>query len=386
MSIRTPKPSSPEVGIGKRLAFLDCLRGVAAMAVFISHAAERVSPFLRDIIHTRFDLGHFGVTLFFVCSGFIIPFSLERQNSLSSFWISRIFRLYPLYWFTIGLSVVLAFAASEGLSFTAFLASNSTMILGNLTMLQLFMGIPHIRGEYWTLSFEMLFYIVMSVLFMLKMNRYTLQLTFGLILMSFVVESIVPLMVGLQLPVGILSFLTLMFMGTTLYRVHTGELPARSAAVIGALGFVMLLVTPLSKGISEARTWEYLNLISARLAALIVFGLVFVVRSRTPARFMVYLGTISYSLYLMQTYVMIIDVHNSALNIVLWFAAQLIVATATYHWIEHPGIDCGRWLNRSLRTLLASPPRWGLAVKAALPPSQPTGIHGANESAEPPHR
>jgi len=117
-----------------------------------------------------------------------------------------------------------------------------------------------------------------------------------------------------------------------------------------------------------------------------VFGLVFVVRSRRPARFIVYLGTISYSLYLMQTYVMIIDVHNAALNILLWFVAQLIVATATYYWIEQPGIDCGRWLNRLLRSLPARRPRWGLAVKAALPPSQPTGMHGADGSTEPPQR
>jgi peptidoglycan/LPS O-acetylase OafA/YrhL len=146
-----------------------------------------------------------------------------------------------------------------------------------------------------------------------------------------------------------LSFLTLMFMGTILYRAHTGELSARSAAVIVALGFVMLLVTPLAKGISEGRTWEYLHLLSSRLAAVIVFSLVFAARSRAPARLMVYLGTISYSLYLMQTYVMSIDVHHVALNIVVWLIALLLVATATYRWIEQPGIDCGRWLNRGLR-------------------------------------
>src|SRR5215210_2024076 len=118
-TMANPLGSEP-AGSG-RLVFLDALRGLAAMAVFVSHAAERVSPILRDIVHTRFDLGHFGVTLFFLCSGFIIPFSLERQNSLASFWISRIFRLYPLYWFTIGVSVLLAFSESTGRSFGAFL-------------------------------------------------------------------------------------------------------------------------------------------------------------------------------------------------------------------------------------------------------------------------
>ncbi len=346
MNTTTTNPLGSEPAGAGRLAFLDALRGLAALAVFVSHAAERVSLTLSQIVHTQFDLGHFGVTLFFLCSGFIIPFSLERQNSLASFWISRIFRLYPLYWFTIGISVFLAFSQSEGRSFNAFLFRNSSMILGNLTMFQLFLGISQIRAEYWTLSFEMLFYIIMSALFLLRINRYTFQFTLGLIALSLLVEALLPLLFGVQFPVGILSFLTVMFMGTTIYRVYTGELSARAGVAVELLGFMMLFVTPLAKGISEDGAWQYLNLISARLAAVIVFGLVFLVRSYRPSRFMLYLGMISYSLYLMQTYVMLIDVHSLALNMLFWVVAQLAVATATYYWVERPGIALGRRLHR----------------------------------------
>jgi len=341
----TKQPAS-ESGASGRLLFLDALRGVAAMAVFISHAAERASPTLREIVYTRFDLGHFGVTLFFMCSGFIIPVSLERQRSLSRFWISRIFRLYPLYWFTIGISVLLALTLSPGRSLSTLLSANSSMLLGNLTMFQLFLGIPQLHGEYWTLSFELSFYFVMSALFMLRINKHTFPFSLGLILSSLLVEGLLPLLFGLRLPVGILSFLALMFMGTIIYRISSGELPASAGAGIVALGFVMLFVTPLCKGISEDGAWQYLNLISARLAAVIVFGIVFLVRSYRPTRFMLYLGTISYSLYLMQTYVMIIDFHNAVLNVLVWLIVQLIVATATYHFIEQPGIALGRRLQR----------------------------------------
>ena len=89
-----------------------------------------------------------------------------------------------------------------------------------------------------------------------------------------------------------------------------------------------------------------MNLISSRLAAFVVFGAVFLMRSYRPSRFMLYLGTISYSLYLMQTYVMIIDVHNTALNVLFWVVAQLLVATATYYWIERPGIALGRRVHK----------------------------------------
>ena len=213
-------------------------------------------------------------------------------------------------------------------------------------MFQLFMGIPHIRGDYWTLAFEMLFYIIMSALFALKVHRYTFQFTLGLIVLSFFVEAILPLTTGMQFPVGILSFVALMFMGTTLYRVYNDELSARAGVAVVVLGFMMLFVTPIAKGIGEGGAWQYLNLISARLVAVGVFSAAFLMRSQHPSRFMLYLGMISYSFYLMQADVLIIDVHNALLNVLVCAMTLLVVATATYYWIELPGIALGRRLQR----------------------------------------
>ena len=43
------------------------------------------------------DLGKYGVLLFFLVSGYVIPMSLERHGSLRRFWIGRLFRIYPAY-------------------------------------------------------------------------------------------------------------------------------------------------------------------------------------------------------------------------------------------------------------------------------------------------
>src|SRR5438128_3067363 len=101
--IHRPQVSYAAARESTRLDFLDGLRGFAALVVFLSHAIGRVSPAFHDFTYSRFDMGSFGVTVFFLCSGFIIPVSLERQGSLRSFWLRRIFRLYPLYWFSIAL-------------------------------------------------------------------------------------------------------------------------------------------------------------------------------------------------------------------------------------------------------------------------------------------
>ena len=96
-----------------RLEFLDALRGLAAFAVILQHAGQNLSPSYSAFAFSIFDLGNFGVTVFFLCSGFIIPISLERQGSLRSFWIRRFFRLYPLYWFCIGADLLLNNVTAE---------------------------------------------------------------------------------------------------------------------------------------------------------------------------------------------------------------------------------------------------------------------------------
>src|SRR6186713_1339102 len=80
-----------------RLEFLDFLRFIAAFSVLIQHACEKVFPAFAYFCTHYFQFGVFGVTLFFLCSGFVIPVSLEKSHSLKKFWINRVFRLYPLY-------------------------------------------------------------------------------------------------------------------------------------------------------------------------------------------------------------------------------------------------------------------------------------------------
>src|ERR1700759_1323329 len=95
-------PAAPSSS--RRMAWLDVLRGLAAMAVVYHHAGYWVWTEPHDVGDRWFAAGVFGTTLFFLISGYIIPASLERKGSLRGFWISRIFRLYPL-WVTVIVAV-----------------------------------------------------------------------------------------------------------------------------------------------------------------------------------------------------------------------------------------------------------------------------------------
>jgi peptidoglycan/LPS O-acetylase OafA/YrhL len=83
------------------------LRGIAALCVVFDHLTYAVLRPVRDSVYHWFDPGQYGVFVFFLVSGYIVSASLERKGSVRGFWMSRVFRLYPLYLFAVGAMVVL---------------------------------------------------------------------------------------------------------------------------------------------------------------------------------------------------------------------------------------------------------------------------------------
>src|SRR4051812_12421680 len=116
-----PLHGSPKIG------FAHMLRGIAALVVLIGHlghvfwmmpalslylGSPEMQPrpwWLAIAIDTYLPVGfvgHFGVALFFLISGFVIPFSLIGR-SRGQFAVSRFFRIWPTY--AIGLTITAAF-------------------------------------------------------------------------------------------------------------------------------------------------------------------------------------------------------------------------------------------------------------------------------------
>lgn len=88
-----------------RLPSLDGLRAFSIMLVCIGHVAGTVgAPEFLTPLH---NLGNFGVKIFFVISGFLITYLLliEREKTgrinLKQFYIRRTFRLFPAFFFYI---------------------------------------------------------------------------------------------------------------------------------------------------------------------------------------------------------------------------------------------------------------------------------------------
>lgn len=173
--------TGPTESEGSRLGFLDVLRGVAALSVGFYHLGNQgpvgTGPFWWAS-HTLLNLGSFGVLLFFVVSGFIIPASLERTNSIRDFWISRFFRLFPLFWI-VSLGVVVLYALRwidlPGYIFSHALKASAA----NSTMLAHFLGQPFFIGPAWTQPFEMCFYLLTTVFFVTRIRRGSVGIALG---------------------------------------------------------------------------------------------------------------------------------------------------------------------------------------------------------------
>jgi peptidoglycan/LPS O-acetylase OafA/YrhL len=169
-------PGVPEAAPGRRreasrLAWLDALRGFAALCVVFDHGTSLVLRPLHAYLYHWLNFGQYGVFVFFMVSGYIIPASLERKGSVRSFWTSRAFRLYPLYLLAIAVSVVayeVGYGTLHGAQQHPFQAVSSWVLM----IPNLLTG-PNVPNVTWTLSYEMVFYLLLAALFSVRAHRHS---------------------------------------------------------------------------------------------------------------------------------------------------------------------------------------------------------------------
>src|SRR5690349_4567081 len=88
-----------------KLFAIDSLRGLAAMQVIAFHLATMPNSHLATAPWTRpfIEHGNSGVTLFFLISAFTLGLSMKTRSGekhpLLSFWMRRLFRIFPLFLF-----------------------------------------------------------------------------------------------------------------------------------------------------------------------------------------------------------------------------------------------------------------------------------------------
>jgi len=146
-----------------RLKELDVLRGFAALNVVLFHYTSRFREIYGHDYPVRYDwiYGHYGVELFFVISGFVIYMTLQNVNNVQEFAYKRFTRLYPTYWICLLITLsIISITKQPGMEgFTIY------EIIMNLSMLQGVFEVRNIDGAYWSLLPELFFYAAMAFVY-----------------------------------------------------------------------------------------------------------------------------------------------------------------------------------------------------------------------------
>ncbi|MET9318897.1 acyltransferase [Streptomyces sp. NPDC003038] len=386
--------AAPATAPGARLGWLDALRGIAALVVALHHFdVLHMLPF-GGMVWRNFDMGLFGVMLFFIVSGYIIPASLERRGDVRAFWIGRIFRIYPPLIACLALSIMML---PDGDGSVALLRTGDDLasLVANGLMLQDVLGVINSMNVTWTLCYEMIFYFFVTALFTRGLHRHSGRIAVAFAAVALAVGTAVgtqlltaelgstrllllivtPLVLagfagvlsgnriltgtGALLLAGLgLVLITLnsrapsfetwmifatMFAGTVVYRAQHGQL-ARVPALL-CCGFVIVagvLVGWLyNRGGVEHHTWtsgwEAWSI--SYLAAWALFGLGFLVRARRFPKVLTWLGAVSFSVYLLHIpllrtvgpWVGVPPLPSSTLGRIAWTAIFLGVVLAASH-------------------------------------------------------
>lgn len=148
-----------------RLDAVQILRAVAATLVVVSHVLRLEQEAWRsnaDIYAPALPFGNFGIATFFVISGFIMYRTAGAEfgvrGAAARFMSKRIGRIVPTYWAFTGLVLISPFAIGWHRASAAGVAF-SLAFLPDLTHPP---GFEPALVVGWTLSFEMLFYLVFA--------------------------------------------------------------------------------------------------------------------------------------------------------------------------------------------------------------------------------
>jgi hypothetical protein len=370
-------------GDPSRIASVDALRGVAALAVAWFHVyTQNGGALAGDAMPQAFSIasvwGRWGVQLFFVISGFVITYTMLHRRDVAAvgdigrYFLRRSVRLDPAYWACLAIALIampILFAVSRDNLSSLFepFAPSAAMAAKNV-----FYFLP-IRGELyvpvaWTLALEVHFYILFAAL-VVAVNH--MESAFGVRR-----EHTILTLVGTLLTAWVLTRLRIV-------PAEDGWLNYHLA------GFVIgILAASLQRGIRYSGPALLIALLATSvmffflretdiaatvLSGLVVVAAVFVPKLRTAlsrSALLLRLGALSYCIYLLhqpiggltvealQTFISRTSGPHQTVFVAIGIGTTVLCAAMVYKLIEVPSIALSKAIRPTGRRIIdARPPR-----------------------------
>ena len=330
------------------LKSLTFLRFFAAFWVVLFHLKNRIEYDSNSWFWSFVDNGARGVDFFFMLSGFVIFHVYERQiaDGKFSFWrfcVKRFARIYPLH-----LVMLLGYVAF------AQLGNNSTEgWIPSLLLVHAWSTTDGLvlNGPSWTLSAEAFAYILFALVVVRPPKTWMLGLAF---VASFAAVHALAInmekaaFLHLTWDFGVLRILPLFILGMLLKRI-SGRVTVLSAAIMGVCGLVTLAIY------GSAQTLGYEIIIPFALLIVSAARLSHLKSLPTNGVLPVYLGEISYSIYMIHLFVIAVFfdyLPKLGVGEQQWLivcAAIIFGSAISYHMVERPARS---WINKRVEAIL----------------------------------
>jgi peptidoglycan/LPS O-acetylase OafA/YrhL len=321
----------------KRISVVEAMRALASISVALFHFCNQLHSTGAQLV-ARY--GWLGVDVFFVISGFVIPLSLYGRGyglrDFPLFLLRRLVRLEPAYLVSIAAVVVLWHASSLAAGFRGDAPSYSfPQIASHLFYLVPLTSYQWLSPVYWSLAYEFVFYITVGLTFSYLIERSeaaTVTLALGAVGLKFVMYNTVD--------VRIVEFLV----GVLVMRSMVSDAKTRHTAVWLLASLVLVF---------------FIGGIAAGIVVSIGACSILFLRSLEFGRLAIFLGGISYSLYLVH-----VPIGGRVINlgtrfgegplyelVIVALALLLSVVTAMllHRLVEAPALKASRKIRRQER-------------------------------------
>ncbi|KAA5535074.1 acyltransferase [Taibaiella lutea] len=348
-----------------RLAYLDSVRGIAALMVVFGHFINWKYGDYRSIKFASILFnGNDAVAFFFVLSGMVLSYpyvQLGKKLDIGKFYVNRIFRIFPAFWIALLINALYAsfwMIAPSSLNWVDVFVLNKSEFWNEALLIR---GYNKFYLPGWTLTIEICFSFLMP--FLILIPRYDRRLLPWLLFASFLTINITGFflfhfVLGIFLSFYFVEIQQKEFKQTWYYKYRVPLL------IIAALFFSLrqiVRISPLGSTLEYAMNVLKVDFfIFSGLAAFIF--LAFLIHFKNVQRFfehpiLLFYGRISYGIYLMH-WVFVWAIGDYWETVILpmfsnWqyaffsmlflcFVVTTITATLLHYFVELPLIKIGK--------------------------------------------
>lgn len=306
-------------------------------------------PWSRSLLameRAGFGIGHVAIGLFFLVSGFVIPFTLANHD-IGAFTVRRIMRIYPTAAVCIAITLTALVLNSHlgGLPVT----HDAKTLVSNFTLTVPYARTGWFENSAWTLALEELFYVLAALLSW----RRLLTNPVAIVLLAIGASLIAVRPVEFGSPNYWISyhfaFIPFVFVGTCIHHAYQ-RIWSRSRATVVVLALVAAFAVAQFGGPTDQQAKLFFL---SMATAIVVFLALIQAGSRLPySRVLDRLSNITYPMYLLHftnSVVVIALLQRQGVSyytaLPIAFALVVVGAAVVHRVIEEPSIRVGKRLS-----------------------------------------